>query len=66
MVGVVGAALRSLGFDSQQGELLYLILRLPGAAAHALEQRSLGWRKYPFFKDAIKVQKEDEAGTQHG
>lgn len=47
--GVAAAALADLGFDARQGEMLYLMLRLPGAAAHALEQGSLGHKSFPFF-----------------
>ena len=36
MTGVSAAALLDLGFDPDQGEMLTLLLRLPGAAAHAL------------------------------
>ena len=39
MTGVVAAAMLDLGFDAEQGEMLTLLLRLPGAAVHALEQR---------------------------
>ncbi len=49
MSGVAAAALVDLGFDEGQAEMLYLLLRLPGAAAHALEQEQQGWRGYPFF-----------------
>jgi citrate synthase len=55
MSGVAGAALIDLRFSPQQGEMLYLLLRLPGAAVHALEQREYGWRNYPFFGEALKV-----------
>lgn len=55
MTGVVAAAFIDLGLDSQQAELLYLLLRLPGAAAHALEQHRLGWRDYPFHPQGIKL-----------
>jgi citrate synthase len=48
MPGVAAAALSDLGFAPEQGEMLYLLLRLPGAAAHALEQRPLGYKKFPF------------------
>jgi citrate synthase len=48
--GVTAAALTDLGFTAEQGELLTLLLRLPGAAAHALEQRALGPRHFPFFE----------------
>jgi citrate synthase len=47
--GVAAAALADLGFIPEQGEMLYLLLRLPGAAAHALEQRHHGYKKFPFF-----------------
>lgn len=46
--GVAAAALADLGFSPEQGEMLHLLLRLPGAAAHALEQRPLGYKKFPF------------------
>jgi len=48
MSGVAAAALVDLGFTPEQGEMLHLLLRLPGAAAHALEQRPLGYKKFPF------------------
>lgn len=46
--GVAAAAFADLGFAPEQGEMLHLLLRLPGAAAHALEQRPLGYKKFPF------------------
>lgn len=49
MSGVAAAALTDLGFTPEQGEMLYLLLRLPGAAAHALEQWQYGHKKFPFF-----------------
>lgn len=47
---VAAAALVDLGFGAAQGETLFLLLRLPGAAAHALEQRDSGYKKFPFFR----------------
>src|SRR6185436_9047585 len=49
MSGVASAALMDLGMSPSQGEMLFLLLRLPGAAAHALEQREYGYRNFPFF-----------------
>ncbi|MES2016363.1 MAG: citryl-CoA lyase [Pseudomonadota bacterium] len=49
MTGVAACALLDLGFDPAAGEMLTLMLRLPGAAAHALEQQRLGFRQFPFF-----------------
>lgn len=46
--GVAAAALHALGFTPEQGEMLFLLLRLPGAAAHALEQER-SWARFPFF-----------------
>lgn len=46
--GVAAAALTDLGFTPDQGEMLHLLLRLPGAAAHALEQKPLGYKQFPF------------------
>ena len=47
---VAATAFCDLGFTPEQGEMFYLLLRLPGAAAHALEQRQYGHKKFPFFK----------------
>lgn len=58
MTGVAAAALIDLGFTPQQGEMLFLLLRLPGAAAHALEQEKLGWRRFPFFADGLKLEND--------
>lgn len=58
MTGVAAAALHDLGFTPAQGEMLYLLLRLPGAAAHALEQSDTGFRQFPFF--SIEVQDAGE------
>jgi citrate synthase len=49
MSGVAAAALYELGFTPPQGEMLFLLLRLPGAAAHALEQGDAGFRQFPFY-----------------
>lgn len=49
ILGVVAAALLDLGFSPVQGEMLTLLLRLPGAAVHALEQQATGIRHFPFF-----------------
>lgn len=46
--GVAAAAYVDLGLQPEQGEALHLLLRLPGAAAHALEQRAHGYKKFPF------------------
>lgn len=64
MSGVAAAAFVDLGFNADQAEMLYLLLRLPGAAVHALEQKQYGWRKYPFFRDAI-VLTNDPARRPH-
>jgi citrate synthase len=52
--GVAAAACRDLGLGAEQGEMLYLLLRLPGAAVHALEQKQLGFKRFPFFHGAVK------------
>lgn len=48
MTSLAAAVLADLGFSPEQGEMLHLLLRLPGAAAHALEQRALGYKRFPF------------------
>ncbi|MDX1250764.1 MAG: citryl-CoA lyase [Gammaproteobacteria bacterium] len=55
MTGVAAAALTDLALTPQQGEMLYLLLRLPGAAVHALEQEKYGWRNFPFFGDGVEL-----------
>lgn len=62
--GVAAAALADLGFSPEAGEMLHLLLRLPGAAAHALEQRGNGHKQYPFFSAELEGeggQAEDKA-----
>jgi citrate synthase len=49
MTGVAAAALMDLGFSPDEGEMLHLLLRLPGSAAHALEQWRYGFRRFPFY-----------------
>lgn len=58
--GVAAAAFADLGYSPEQGEMLHLLLRLPGAAAHALEQRGYGHKKFPFFA----VELEDEPARE--
>jgi len=58
MSGVAAAALLDLGFTPAQGEMLHLLLRLPGAAVHALEQRDGGYKNFPFFQ----IELEDDPG----
>lgn len=60
MAGVIATAFSDLEFDDSESEMLFLLLRLPGAAAHALEQEKLGWRKYPFFKDTLASMPKDD------
>jgi citrate synthase len=55
MTGVAAAAFHDLKFSPDQGEMLYLLLRLPGAAVHALEQKEFGFKRYPFFKNAVHL-----------
>lgn len=63
MTGVAAATLAALGFDADEAEMLHLLLRLPGAAAHALEQRRQGHKSFPFF--GLELQ-DDAHGGPHG
>jgi citrate synthase len=64
MTGVVASAMYDLGLSAKQAEMLFLILRLPGAAIHALEQEKLGWKKFPFFgKNTILTDDPGPMGT---
>jgi len=60
ITAVAAATFVDLGLDQDQGSMLYLMLRLPGAAVHALEQRKMGWKKFPFYAAAIEL--EDDPG----
>ncbi|UTW46058.1 citryl-CoA lyase [bacterium SCSIO 12696] len=53
MVMVAAAAFLDAGFNPDESEMLYLLLRLPGAAAHSLEQEKSGWKRYPFFGSGL-------------
>lgn len=50
LVGVAAAAFADLGLQPEAGEMLFLLLRLPGAAAHALEQGASGHKKFPWYE----------------
>ncbi len=53
--GVAAATFFDLDFTPEQAEIIFLFLRLPGAAAHSLEQEKLGFSRYPFFGDGLKL-----------
>ncbi|HWX04166.1 citryl-CoA lyase [Collimonas sp.] len=61
MTGVTAAALADIDFSASEGEMLTLLLRLPGAAAHALEQGRQGFRQFPFFE----LDLENDPGPAH-
>jgi citrate synthase len=50
MAGAAAAGFADLGFSPEEGEMLFLLLRLPGAAAHALEQGGFGHKRFPFYR----------------
>ena len=58
MIMVAAGAMLDLGMNVDQAEMLHLLLRLPGAAVHSLEQEKQGWKRYPFFGDGL-VLKDD-------
>lgn len=60
MSGVAAAAMTDLSLSAEESEILFMLLRLPGAAVHALEQEKLGWRRYPFFGDGLKLMPYDQ------
>lgn len=61
MTGVAAAVMVNLDFDTRQAEMLYLLLRLPGAAVHTLEQQDYGWRRYPFFANGLILENDPGA-----
>ena len=52
---IIATAFIDLELTCEQGEMIFLLLRLPGAAVHAIEQKKSGWRKYPFFIDKVNL-----------
>ena len=58
IVGVIATSFTDLNLTNDQGEMLYLLLRLPGAGAHAIEQKKNGWKNYPFFSNNVKYTKK--------
>lgn len=62
--GVIATAFFDLTMNPEQGEMLYLLLRLPGAATHALEQKRNGWRKFPFFIDGLHLENDPGPRTK--
>jgi citrate synthase len=50
LLGVAAAAFADLDMLPDEGEMLCLLLRLPGAAAHALEQGRAGHKRFPFYE----------------
>ena len=63
--GVAAAVFHDLDFAPEQAEIIYLFLRLPGAAAHALEQEKLGFRRYPFFANGLTLINDPGPVTSH-
>lgn len=61
MPGIAAAVLIDLGFAPAEGEMLTLLLRLPGAAAHTLEQAEIGFRHFPFF--ALDIENDPGPAT---
>jgi citrate synthase len=59
--GVAAAAFADLGFNPGEAEMLYLLLRLPGAAAHALEQEGYGYKRFPFYP--VELEDDPAAGV---
>lgn len=55
ITGVIATSFADLNLSDEQGEMLYLILRLPGAGAHAIEQSHYGFKKFPFFLDQVHL-----------
>lgn len=63
LAGVAAAAMLDLGFSPREGEMLCLLLRLPGAAAHALEQQEYGFKRFPFYTVELEETTSSGAGA---
>jgi len=67
LAGIAAAAFADLGFSPEAGEMLHLMLRLPGAAAHALEQRAYGYKNFPFYAaDLVPAVPAGDAAAGNG
>jgi len=62
LLGVAAAAFADLGLPPEAGEMLFLLLRLPGAAAHALEQSDSGHKRFPFY--ALELESAESEAAQ--
>jgi len=49
LTGVAAATFADLGLSPDQAEALFLLLRLPGALAHGVEQSGHTHKQFPFF-----------------
>lgn len=52
---LASATFHDLGLTPNGAVMAFLILRLPGAATHAIEQEQGGWKQFPFVADAIEL-----------
>ncbi|QNM98243.1 citrate synthase [Chitinimonas koreensis] len=59
LTGAAAAGFADLGCTPAEAEMLTLLLRLPGAAAHTLEQAEVGYRRFPFF--TIELENDPQA-----
>ena len=55
MSAVAAAAFADLMLTGSQATMLFSMLRLPGAAVHALEQEKLGWKMFPAYGAGIEL-----------
>jgi citrate synthase len=62
LLGVAAALFADLGLPPATGEMLFLLLRLPGAAAHALEQSAAGHKRFPFY--ALELERTESEAAQ--
>jgi citrate synthase len=61
LTGVAAATFADLGFPPEQAEMLHLLLRLPGAAVHAMEQWGFGHKKFPFYEIEFETSREAQS-----
>jgi citrate synthase len=66
LCAVAAATLADLRCEPAVGEMFYLLLRLPGAAAHALEQHERGWRTLPFYNDGLILTQDTPKASSVG
>lgn len=64
ITAVAAAAMSDLGLENDYAEMVFLMLRMPGVIAHANEQKEFGFKKFPFYQDALELMDDPGSVTE--